>query len=348
MAKQDVTTHELAGMRVIGGKKGTKRIGKVRYFVFHPKEKRCIGFIVKRPDLLWMFHRKDMFVSIEGYDLVDGRIVIRNESDSTDAAACKKLGVDWNDCVLWVGLPVMTMDGQAYGTVGSVTFNRITGAVKSIETDAGATANTLLGKREVPANLIKGFKRGMGVALSRNGESMAEGEEERAVLGSILVSDEVRSIEAEGGLAEKAGQATAVAADKAGKAVGKVKAAGSEAAEAAGKAVNKGAYATGKQIAKTKTMFSDFKEEYDKARGPKESTKSAAIAKPKASSAKKPASAAEAKPASAKPAAKSGAASKSTASGATAKKPASKKAPQKTQKNMFAAFKEEYDKARHE
>ena len=33
--------------------------------------------------------------------------------------------------------------------------------------------------------------------------------------------------------------------------------------------MNKGAYATGKQIGKATGMFSDFKEEYDKARGPK-------------------------------------------------------------------------------
>ena len=342
MSKQQVTTRELTGARVVGGKNGTKRIGKVRYFVFHPKEKRCVGFIVKRPDLLWMFHRKDMFVSIEGYDLVDGRIVVRSESGSTDAAACKKLGVNWDDCVMWVGLPVMTMDGQAYGSVGSVTFNKITGAVHSIETDAGATANALLGRREVPASMIKGFKRGMGVALSQNGESLAEGEEERVVLGSILVSDEVRQVEIEGGLAEKAGQATAVAADKAGKAIGKAKAAGSEAAEAAGKAVNKGAYATGKQIAKTKTMFSDFKEEYDKARGPKESSakKSLTKAATKSTTTKSAAKGVTAT--------KSAAAKSSSAKPAAAKKTTAKKAPQKTQKNMFAAFKDEFDKARHE
>mgnify|MGYP000010659621 FL=1 len=99
MASKLITTHELTGVRVVGGKNGTKRIGKVRRFVFHPKEKRCVGFIVKRPDLLWMFRRKDKFVSIEGYDIVDGRIAIRNVPEATDRAACKALGVNWDDCV---------------------------------------------------------------------------------------------------------------------------------------------------------------------------------------------------------------------------------------------------------
>ena len=229
MASKLITTNELTGVRVLGGKTGTKRIGKVRRFVFHPKEKRCVGFIVKRPDLLWMFRRKDKFVSIEGYDLVDGRIVIRNVPEATDRAACKALGVDWDSCVLWIGLPVMTEDGQVFGTVGNVTFNRLTGAIDSFDTDSGATANALLGKRTIPANLIKGFRRGMGVALAQTGEEGAQ--EEHAVLGAILVADEVKQIAAEGGVAEKAGAATAIAVDKVQTTVDKAKPVVSEAAK---------------------------------------------------------------------------------------------------------------------
>lgn len=83
------------------------------------------------------------------------------------------------------------------------------------------------------------------------------------------MKDEAAEIAVEGGAAEKAGAATAVAMDKAHTAVDKVKPKVNEAAHAAGDAVNKGAYATGKQIGKATGMFSEFKEEYDKARGPK-------------------------------------------------------------------------------
>ena len=319
MASKLITTNELTGVRVVGGKNGTKRIGKVRRFVFHPKEKRCVGFIVKRPDLLWMFRRKDKFVSIEGYDLVDGRIAIRDVPEATDRAACKALGVDWDSCVLWVGLPVMTEDGSAFGTVGNVTFNRITGTVDSFDTDSGATANALLGKRTVPADLITGFRRGMGVALAQVGsEGVAV---ENPDLGAILVSNEVKALAPEGGAAEKAGQVTAVAVDKVQQTVDKAKPVVSNAAKVTGEAVNKGAYATGRQIAKSKTMFSDFKEEYDKARGPKPTKGGAAIEK------------AGEKVAPSKPAR------------TAAKKPATKK--QSTpKKNMFASFKDEFDKAR--
>ena len=335
MANKLITTDELTGVRVIGGKKGTKRIGKVRRFVFHPKEKRVVGFVVKRPDLLWMFRRKDLFVAVSGYEIEDGRIVVSNDPAATNRAACKALGVDWDACVLWVGLPVMTEDGDALGVVGSVTFDRKTGVVDSVTTDSGATANALLGKREIPANLVKGFRRGMGAALAQTG---AEGEEsEEVVLGAILVAEEARDIAVEGGLAEKAGEATAVVVDKAHTAVDKAKPVASAAAKKTGEVVNKGAYATGKQIAATKGMFSGFKEEYDKARGPKPSQEKALekAAEPKAE--ELPAPTAQAK----KAPAKQGAAKQGAAKKQAAKKPAPKK-------NMFSAFKEEYDKARHD
>ena len=335
MANKLTTTDELTGVRVIGGKKGTKRIGKVRRFVFHPKEKRVVGFVVKRPDLLWMFRRKDLFVAVSGYEIEDGRIVVSNDPAATNRAACKALGVDWDACVLWVGLPVMTEDGDALGVVGSVTFDRKTGVVDSVTTDSGATANALLGKREIPANLVKGFRRGMGAALAQTG---AEGEEsEEVVLGAILVAEEARDIAVEGGLAEKAGEATAVVVDKAHTAVDKAKPVASAAAKKTGEVVNKGAYATGKQIAATKGMFSGFKEEYDKARGPKPSQEKALekAAEPKAE--ELPAPTAQAK----KAPAKQGAAKQGAAKKQAAKKPAPKK-------NMFSAFQDEYDKARHD
>ena len=269
-----VTTNELTGSRVIGGKRGTRRIGKVRRFVFHPTEKRLIGFIVKRPDLLWMFKRSDLFVSLDGYDLIDGQVCVRPEGKATDAAAYKALGVDPDECVLWVGLPIMDENGQNFGVIGNVVFNAITGTVKNIESDSGATANALLGKRDIPANMITGFRKGVGAALSMTG---GDAENAEVVYGALLVSGEVASLDAEGGLAEKAGKSAAVIADKAGKVSVQVTKKASdvsalisektkEPVKVAGKAINKGAYATGKQIGKTKGMFSSFKDEYKKAR----------------------------------------------------------------------------------
>lgn len=313
MASNLMTNDELRGVRVLGGKNGTSHIGKVRRLVFHPRERRVVGFIVKRPDLALMFHRKDLFVSINGFDIVDGRVVVRQTPDATDKGACKSLGIDWDTCVMWEGLPLMTESGETLGMVGTVTFDRETGAISTVTADAGATANTLLGTRVIPASYIKGFRRGIGVALVQQDEAGAEQDEDEIELGAILVSDEAMKLVAEGSVAEKAGAATAVAVNKVNTTV---KPAVTNAAKATTQAVGKGVRAVGKRAEETKDAFSGFKEEYDKARGAKGSDGGTSTVVKKASSAKP---------------------SSKTAS--------AKKAPAK--KNMFAAFKEEYDKARH-
>ncbi len=339
MASKLITTKELTGTRVVGGKKGNKRIGKIRRFVFHPKEKRVIGFVVKRPDLLWMFHRADQFVPIDGYDLIDGRVVLRPDAATSGKAACKAMGLNWDDCIIWIGLPVMTESGSSFGYVGDVTFNRLTGTVDSFETDSGAASNALLGKRSIPANMIRGFKRGMGAAVAPMGSEGMETDEVQ--LGAMLVADEVAQLDSEGGVAEAAGQATAVAVDKVQSTVDKAKPVVSKATAAAGEAVNKGAYATGRQIGRSKNMFKDFKAEYDKAVAPSGS-KSQSGSTAKADGAPSSKKAAKGPSASA---GKSTAASASSQTGASSAKKAAKKTAPKKKKNMFAAFKEEYDKA---
>lgn len=267
MTQQLMQTKDLVGLKVWMEKPkkkdpdATKKMGKVRACVFHPKDKRCVGFIVKRPDLALMFHRKDLFVAYNGYDIVDGAIVVSDDPAATDKGACTALGINWDDCVLWVGLPVMCQDGTEFGLVGSVTYDATTGDIVTLDVTQGATANALLGVRHVPADLIRGFRYGMGAELAVADQEMD------SVRGAILVDDAVKELPVEGGFAEKAGEATAVVGDKAHRAVEAAKPKAKEAAAVAGEAATKGAYATGKQIKRASRMFSDFKEEYDKASG---------------------------------------------------------------------------------
>ena len=87
-----------------------------------------------------------------------------------------------------------------------------------------------------------------------------------------------------------------------------VKPAVSNAAKKTTQAVGQGVRAVGKRAEETKDAFSGFKEEYRKAVSPKEGA---------------------------------------SASKAPVKKAASAKKAAPAKKNMFAAFKDEYDKARH-
>lgn len=317
--KKMVTSNDMHKMRVFGGKRRTKRIGRVKSCVFHPTEKRCVGFMVKRPDLLWMFHRKDLFVALDGFDLSDGRIVIKEEGETTGPAACRRMGIDWDSCVIWEGMPLMTADGTAIGYVGNISFSLKTGEIESVEASNGVTAKYLLGTLEVPADLIKGFKRGMGATLAVK-EDTREAGQAVEFKGAILVSDSVWELSPEGGWAESAGEFTARAKERVHEAAEKAKPKVQEVTHAAGEAINEGAYAVGKQVAAGKGMFSSFKEEYDKARhGEDDAALDAADDAAEASVGQAPD--------------ENGAdRSEDARSGVS---------------GMFASFKEEYDKARH-
>lgn len=277
-----VSTKDLVNKRVVSESKG-KRIGKVRRFVFHPTERRCIGFLVKRPDAALMFHRKDMFVALDGFhEDEEGCLVVHEAPSATDKGAQRALGVDWDKCVIWIGMPVMTRSGEFLGFIGAVSFDRETGAVQSVSTENGTANDAILGKRAIPAKYVKGFKRGQGVPLAEVGEYDG-GEDEAVERGAIIVADEALDLPVDGGIAAAAGKATAVVADKAkqGAVIAKEgvvkakKAAGDRLegakpgarkfAKAASEAIEDGTVSVGKQIGEASGMFSAFKEEFDKA-----------------------------------------------------------------------------------
>lgn len=155
----------------------------------------------------------------------------------------------------------MTPSGQSLGLVENVEFDQRTGRVVSVEVSQGATANTLLGRRSIPGSMMLGFRRGMGAKLYLTDDD----DENPEALGAVIVDEAALDIPVEGGVAEKAGAATAVATDKAKKTYEKVKPKAKEATKVAGAAVQKGVYVTGRQIARTKGMFGNFKDEFKSA-----------------------------------------------------------------------------------
>lgn len=265
----------------------TKKVGRIHAFVFHPKRARLVGYLVKRPDLVLMFHRDDVFVAVDGFEDIDGMLVVKDDEGAygrlAEKALAKADGTKLDDCILWIGLPVITEDGKALGTAESVEFDPDTGDVIYLELSLGATANTILGRRRIPASMIRGFKRGQGARLSAVFEEGGEGSgEDGSSFGAVVVASDAVEVQVEGGVAEKAGAASAVATDKAKRTYKKVvKKAGDltrkaepkvkEATKAAGEAVQKGVYATGRQVARAGGMFSDFKREFQRAMNDKDS-----------------------------------------------------------------------------
>lgn len=212
------TTKKLANRNVLavrGKKDKARRIGKVRRFVFHPSEKRLVGFIVKRPDRVLMFHRSDLFVALDSVEFSEEGLLVTNESTGTGSAAINRLQLDWDRCVMWVGMQLVTQNGTPLGHVGTVDFDPATGKVLCLQVDEGATAHALLGDTKVPPSMILGFRWGVGDKLRDLDDGIdqeeAHGESADWERGAILLSDEALDLCPEGGLAEAAARGSVMA-----------------------------------------------------------------------------------------------------------------------------------------
>lgn len=291
---------------VLGKKNKSRRIGKVRRFVFHPSEKRCIGVVIKRPDIALMFHRSDMFVALDSFKFIDGELQVTDEAKGTDTAAIKRLGVNWDNCVLWLGMQLVTESGETLGRVGDISFDAETGKVQGVRLDEGMTAAALLGTTIIPAKMIKGFRWGIGDALKQADNDIIENDDAQESWedrGAILVSNDAMFLDAEGGLAESAARGTAMAGIKAKEAAAVAKEKAAEAAEKlkpkvadavadakpkmadatvkAGEMASSGMAAASEHLAKSKTMFADFAEEFKKGMAGEETETDKLEAQPK-------------------------------------------------------------------
>lgn len=295
MSDKTYSVNELCGKAVYDRARNDRRIGKLHTCIFHPTRRLVVGFTVKRPDVAWMFRRSELFVAFDAFQVEGKKVFVQDDKAATGKAACKRLGISWDDCIIWQGLPLVTEDEVSLGRVGDVVFDSETGAVVSLSVDQGASRNALLGMSHLQASQIKGFKFGVGENLS----SVDEGD---FVQGALIVSDDALDALKVGGLAEKAGEASAVAAFKAGQAATvakpkidqaaqKAKTAAASAKESAasaaeqaasawherpdgeemtkraGDALEGGALKLGKQMGKARGMLSGFKENYKQALG---------------------------------------------------------------------------------
>lgn len=358
-----LTTKEVKGVRVCRphkpGKEYTKdglprhrrKIGKIYKTVFSPDGLKVVGFIVRRPDLLWMFKRPERFLALDAMEIQDGLICPVKGMDSWDERAIKRLDVDYETCIIWEGMDVKTSDGRELGRVDEISFDERTGELNSLFLDDGGTARAIVGSVEIPMELMVGYKNGV-----------------------LVVQPEAAQLLPTGGLAAKAGEATA-------KIGAGAKEGAKKAGQAASKAVDKGSYGLGKLIGRAKRSVTGavdgFRQEMPAEKpAPKASSGSAAKAggakasTAKASTASK-GSAAKAASGTAKPAAsgKAGAAKSGTSSKASAAKSSSGKSAStgksssgksasttksagkavsdhmKAAGSMFSDFKKEFDKA---
>lgn len=188
-----------------------KRIGRVVDAIFHPERSQVVGYLVARPRILFVWDRKDRHLALDSVDFGEKHeLVVTAGRNSWDGVAAKRLGIDWDASVLWVGMPVRTEAGKFLGSVRDGLFDPETGELEALGLSGGVTADLAVGVRDLPASSVVGF----------NGES-------------VVVREEAAEIELDGGAAAEAGRQAAVAKKVAGDAAATAVAYGKSAAKVA-------------------------------------------------------------------------------------------------------------------
>jgi len=277
----------------MGGARAMRRIGKILRAVFDPDSLNIIGYLVDRPEILFMYKPPDRFLAWDSFKVVDGRVLADAGAASWDDAACRRLAVDWDEALIVEGMKVLTPNGTVIGAVRSANYDETTGQVDSFEVSDGAAAKALLGVTMVPRELVVGFKDGAIVArreaaeIATEGGLAAQAGEQVAVVADQVKRKTAEMGKAAGEVSEAAGKAVGRAIGKMRKKVGQAgKSAASEPGETAnktgqtaGQLVQTGSKALGRQLRRSKSMFSDFKAAYDAETKPGKAAKSAKTTK---------------------------------------------------------------------
>ena len=174
-----------------GTPRSPKKLGKIHFPVFTPGGTRVVGFMVRQSDIAGMIERPDRFVALDAIGVYEGAIAVDDVKGTYDAAAAKRLDINLDDCIIWVGMDVRTESGDVVGYCSDVEFKPRSGIVQAFYVTAGAASSVLVGDTQMPPTMLRGYAD-----------------------GAMIVSDEVRSLGYSGGAAAKAAEASVVVGDK--------------------------------------------------------------------------------------------------------------------------------------
>ncbi len=220
-----------------GTPRDPKRIGRIHFPVCTGDCARLVGFMVSPPEIAGMVKRPDFFVALDAISVYEGVLAASDDKGAYDKAAAKRLGIDLDACLIPVGMDARTVSGENLGYCADVSFDGRTGAVAHLSLTRGAASSALIGDVEAPASLVRGYAD-----------------------GCLVLDDGVLELDVSGGAAAKAAEVSVAVGNK-------VKQGAKVIDDKGSVAVEKGTRALGRQLGKTRGMFTAFKDEFKKAAG---------------------------------------------------------------------------------
>jgi len=190
-------------------------LGRVSRALFHPSEPLLVGFEVRMRPWAYVLERQRRYVPISSVSVSPKQLTLA-AGTRLEKVGGRRAGVEWEQTVVWRGMPVRGASGALLGEVKEADLDA-DGHITRLVLGRGTTSDLAVGTREVPGEQVIGFSD-----------------------GAVRLEDSVAAPEFSGGIAAGAGRTAAVAkvtAERAAK--GAVTAAASAARAAKGSSIGK-------------------------------------------------------------------------------------------------------------
>lgn len=163
-----------------------KHVGRVSRALFDPTEPVLVGFEIRMRPYAYVLERQRRYVARSAVTVTSKQMELAQGArpEKVDGG---RAGVDWEQAVIWRGMPVRTASGRVLGEVKEADLDA-NGRVSRLVLTRGATSDVAVGSREVPGESVIGFSQ-----------------------GAVRIDDSVAAPEFSGGIAAGAGKTAAVA-----------------------------------------------------------------------------------------------------------------------------------------
>jgi hypothetical protein len=184
-------------------------LGVVTSVLCDPEKPLVVGFEVQPPNVAYVVSRKPRYLALAGARVASESIEYEDPKAWSGERAEKQLGFEWDRTVIWVGMPVGTLDGEPFGYVRDASFDATTGTVSRILVSDGLTSDLAVGTREFEGAHVERFDGAVVRVSEAAADAAFSGGAARAAgtgaaVAKVVVGDAAKRAAELGGSAVKA------------------------------------------------------------------------------------------------------------------------------------------------
>jgi len=197
---------------VVYDRKG-KAVGRVSRVLCHPSDPVVVGVEVQPPNVAYVVSRGPRYIALRGLELGEDGLDEVDLKAWSGGRAEKELGFEWEQTVIWMGMPLVSESGKKLGYVRDASFTLPDGQLGEVLVSQGLTSDVAVGTRQFDGSLLIGFdgsavrsKDEVATAEYSGGAAAKAGA--NVGVAKVVVSETAKTAAAVGGKAMKAAAAS--------------------------------------------------------------------------------------------------------------------------------------------